>query len=182
MYALGTILSPLLPVFYKLRNHGVVDAAKAFIFQGSCRAGAGVVHHNLPRGKTVDDVAESLPSSCREEHEERSSHLTANDLIATVDVADVQCCAGSEVSLYAVKERAAATAWANIRPALLKAVVEGSAMSPDQRCTMCPAAASYHCIQCAPWAFYCHNCFGLAHSRVHLFHIGEVWEVCKIDE
>ena len=33
------------------------------------------------------------------------------------------------------------------------------------------------CTHCAPWVYYCDQCFAEAHSKINLFHIGEVWEV-----
>ena len=41
-------------------------------------------------------------------------------------------------------------------------------------CIKCGSeAANYCCLQCAPWAYYCHQ----SHTVINLFHVGEVWEV-----
>lgn len=83
-----------------------------------------------------------------------------------------------EPSLHEIVQKAAVSAWKEIRPALLKASIECSAMPPHQRCIVCTdQVAKYRCLQCALWAYYCPQCFGEAHSRTKLFHTGEVWEV-----
>ena len=72
---------------------------------------------------------------------------------------------------------AVTAAWGQARSALLKAVVESNAMPEDQCCISCSYSVTYRCVQCASWAYYCHQCFSDAHSRINLFHTGEVWEV-----
>ena len=84
---------------------------------------------------------------------------------------------GQNVSLYAVKQRASTAAWAQIRSVLLNTAVESSAMPSNQSCIMCPEAAVYRCVQCSPCVYYCHECFGQAHTTVNIFHTGEVWQV-----
>ena len=79
--------------------------------------------------------------------------------------------------LYSVKERASASAWAKMRSFLRNTVVECSAMPSDQSCIKCPEAAVYRCLQCGSCVYYCHDCFGRAHSVTNIFHTGEVWEV-----
>lgn len=84
-------------------------------------------------------------------------------------------CVGQNIRLHAVTQRASASAWAQIRSVLRTAAVESSAMPSDQSCIMCPEAALYRCVQCDATAYYCHECYGRAHSTVNIFHIGELW-------
>ena len=51
------------------------------------------------------------------------------------------------------------------------------AMPSYQSCIMCTEAAVYRCVQCSPCVYYCHECFGEAHTTVNIFHTGEVWQV-----
>lgn len=81
-------------------------------------------------------------------------------------------------SLHHIAQKAASAAWKGIRSSLLKTSVEMHAMLPNQMCIVCKEKASCRCIQCAPWAFYCCECWKEAHSRVNIFHKGEIWEVC----
>ena len=81
-------------------------------------------------------------------------------------------------SLHAVKQQASATAWGEIRPLLLRAAVESSAMPTMQLCNVCAETALYRCIQCGSNAYYCHKCFNQVHRATNIFHNGEVWEVC----
>ena len=48
-----------------------------------------------------------------------------------------------DTSLYSVKERASASAWAKMRSFLRNTVVECSAIPSDQSCIKCPEAAVY---------------------------------------
>ena len=62
-------------------------------------------------------------------------------------------------------------------PSTVKEAVEENAMPVGQCCIYYPECATHCCSQCAPWACYCDQCFAEAHSKINLFHIGEVWEV-----
>ena len=62
-------------------------------------------------------------------------------------------------------------------PSTVKAAVEENAMPAGQCCIYCPECATHCCTQCAPWAYYYDQCFDEAHSKINLFHTGEVWEV-----
>ena len=145
------------------------------------RTGTGsTVRRNLPRGRKDDCVGDEQLSSGREV---RSSDLTSStDFFPTsfdTVTVDIGCSSQSEVSLHAIKQKAATAAWTQVHPALLKAAVECSAMPVAQCCILCLESVSYRCIQCAPWAYFCQNCFS---SEVHsnFFHTGEVWEVCAM--
>lgn len=81
-------------------------------------------------------------------------------------------------SLHEIARKSAIESWRKVRPSLLQAAIENSAMPPSQACMMCCVnEASYRCLQCGPRIFFCHHCFGDAHSTTNLFHTGEVWEV-----
>ena len=83
----------------------------------------------------------------------------------------------NEPSLHYIKQKAAVAAWEQNRLSMLKACIECNAMPNDQTCIMCPSEAEYRCLQCAPWAYFCSNCFADAHRTVNIFHVGEIWEV-----
>lgn len=82
-----------------------------------------------------------------------------------------------EPSLHAIKQKSNVSAWNNVREDLRRVAVECSAMPIDQECILCPSPAEYRCIECAAWAFYCSECFGKVHSKVGIFHTGEIWQV-----
>ena len=151
-------------------------------FQVTQRIGTGsTVRRNLPRGRKGDCVGDEQLSSGGEVE---SSDLTTTDFFSTsfdTVTEDIQGCSSQpEVSLHAIKQKAATAAWIQVRPALLKAAVECSAMPVTQCCILCLQSASYRCIQCAPWAYFCQNCFSEVHSKINFFHTGEVWEVCAM--
>lgn len=79
-----------------------------------------------------------------------------------------------EPSLHRISQEAAAASWNKIRPAILRAAIENSAM-PNHSCAICPAEAECRCLQCS--AYFCQECFCDLHSKIGLFHTGEVWEV-----
>ena len=68
-------------------------------------------------------------------------------------------------SLHCIAQRSAVESWDKVRPHLLRAAIESSAMPPDQTCiTCCANEAMYRCLQCGPRAFFCHCCFSEVHS------------------
>ena len=142
------------------------------------RTKEGVVRCSLPRGRgltesTADAGAASLPAHL--DCDERAAIVDAGDV--GVDMAKTQPANASEVSLHYVKQKAATAAWNQVRPALLRAAIEESAMPAGQCCINCPEGATHRCTQCAPWAYYCQQCYDEAHSKTNFFHVGEVWEV-----
>ena len=147
-------------------------------FQVTQRTGTGsTVRRNLPRGRKGDCVGDEQLSPGGEVGSSDLTTLTSFDTV-TEHIQD--CSSQPEVSLHAIKQKAATAAWTQVRPALLKAAVECSAMPVAQCCILCLESASYRCIQCAPWAYFCQNCFGEVHSKINFFHTGEVWEVCAM--
>ena len=82
-----------------------------------------------------------------------------------------------EPSLHEIKQKASVTAWCAIRATLRHVAVECNGMPIGQTCIICSAEANYRCVECAAWANYCPHCFSDAHSKVGIFHTGEVWEV-----
>jgi len=155
-------------------------------FKVTQRTGTGsAVRRNLPRGRR-DDISSDVCAGAAQlssDGEEGSSDLTTSTdfLSGSLDImtGSIEGCSQPEVSLHAIKQKAATSAWNQVRPALLKAAVEFSAMPMAQCCILCPESATYRCIQCAPWAYFCKTCFGEVHSKIN-FHTGEVWEVYAI--
>ena len=80
-------------------------------------------------------------------------------------------------SLHAIKQKASAAAWSQVRATLQKAAIESSALPCDQGCILCGAPATHRCTSCGAWAYYCIDCFRQAHSLTNFFHVGEVWVV-----
>ena len=83
-----------------------------------------------------------------------------------------------EPSLHRIAQEAAVTNWNTVRPAILKAAIESSALPSNQYCCLCSNEATFRCLQCSPSGYFCHQCFGDIHSKINIFHIGEVFEVC----
>ena len=81
-------------------------------------------------------------------------------------------------SLHEMREKAAVEGWSHVRLALLKTTVEGNSMPTDQTCILCGCEATHRCLNCGPQAYFCAQCFGDAHSKMNMFHVGEIWEVC----
>ena len=73
------------------------------------------------------------------------------------------------VSLQYIKQIAAAAAWSEFCLVILKGAVEGSEMHLGHGCINCSDAANSCCIQYAPWAYYCHQIFTEAKSRITIF-------------
>ena len=82
-----------------------------------------------------------------------------------------------EPSLHEIKQKSNVAGWESVRTALCNVAVEGSSMPIGQQCILCSTLAEYRCTECAAWAFYCSDCFGSVHSKVGIFHTGEVWQV-----
>ena len=76
----------------------------------------------------------------------------------------------SDVSLHYVKQKGYCSMESS-PPSTVKVVVEENAMPLGQCCINCPECATYSCTQCAPWVYYCDQCFAEAHSKINLFHI-----------
>ena len=135
--------------------------------------GASTVLRKVPRGKSrgLNVVSDSVDDPEEQEYFARygQSQSTSTHFDSVDDPEDT--------SLYSVKERASASAWAKMRSFLRNTVVECSAMPSDQSCIKCPEAAVYRCLQCGSCVYYCHDCFSRAHSVTNIFHTGEVWEV-----
>ena len=128
--------------------------------------GGLIVHRSVPRGRGAP--APSHPDCVSDSNAEEMSDVDCDGPESTVDV-------DKDVSLHAVKQQARATAWGKIRPLLLRAAVESSAMPAMH---VCAETTLYRCIQCGSNAYYCHKCFNQVHCATNIFHNGEVWEVC----
>jgi len=81
-------------------------------------------------------------------------------------------------SLHKITQEAAVANWNAIRPAILRAAIESSAMHANQSCCLCTNEATLRCLQCSSTGYFCHQCFCDIHKKINLFHVGEVWEVC----
>ena len=80
-------------------------------------------------------------------------------------------------SLHTIKQKSNVSVWEGVRAALRAAAVECSGLPIGQKCILCSSLAEYRCVECAPWAFYCPECFGNIHSKIGIFHTGEIWQV-----
>ena len=143
-----------------------------------------VVYRQVPRGSTStqavknpDEPEQWTPTVEGHRDHEGAHEEHCHHELHTVFMDDSTAGIKSEPSLYEITRKAMTEVWKEIRPSLLKATVESSAMHPDQLCMLCNASAFYRCLQSAPWAYYCSECFKDAHSRINLFHTGDVWEV-----
>ena len=67
------------------------------------------------------------------------------------------------------KQQANSAARDGVPSVFLKAVTESSALPTSECCIKCSDAAQYWCIECGPVAYFCHVCFGEAHSCTNLF-------------
>ena len=135
------------------------------------RSTAGEVsHRRIPRGCVQQELKPSADSGA----------LDTDDWPQLNDSYGEQQVASELPSLHSIAQRSAVELWEKIRPSLLQAAIESSAMPPNQTCiSCCDNEALYRCLQCGPRAFFCHCCFALMHSTMNLFHTGEVWEVCQ---
>lgn len=144
-------------------------------FKVTQRAGGTVVHRTVPRGRVEHmPVVTDEDQSC----DEAGPDTHGLDEMAMEGLDDNSShCLSADPSLHSIKQKASVAAWTEIRRALRCAAIESSAMRTCQCCIICSERASYRCLQCAAWAFYCPACFYTAHSKVNLFHTGEVWTV-----
>ena len=144
-------------------------------FKVTQRSGAGVVNCKLPRGRK-DGVSAKVEAKVGDTIVGTDHGLVDWEMATDENIA---CQHEYDVSLHAIKQKAATEAWSHVRSAPLKAAVESCAMPADQHCINCSDYATHRCLQCAPCAYYCYECFVVAHSRVNFFHTGEMWEVCR---
>ena len=79
--------------------------------------------------------------------------------------------------LYKVVQESSIARWSKVRPDLLKAMIESSAMPSSQKCCLCTNEVTYSCLPCSPTDFFCEQCFGKIHKKRNFFHTGEVREV-----
>ena len=136
--------------------------------------GGRTVHRTVPRGGVIQDAHDRDSSTSKADAVMEDGDDQPTEVIeSTVDVDHV----GADISLHAIREQASARAWQEIRPQLLRAAVEASAMPQTQVCIMCTERALYRCCECGSNAYYCQECFKKAHSKVNVFHVGEIWQV-----
>ena len=142
-------------------------------FKVTQRCSTSTTRCNYPRGKSI--VKESQEGGMEDtvQPEEDLSYKPDDHRDTSTDFA-----AEGLPSLHSISQKAAVVAWGQVRSALLDAVIESNAMPADNPfCIKCSEAANYRCLQCAPWAYYCHQCYINSHTVINLFHVGEVWEV-----
>ena len=81
-------------------------------------------------------------------------------------------------TLHEIKQKSSVESWSKIRTEMRQAVIECNGMPVNQLCIDCHQnEATYRCVQCSAWTYYCAECFDKAHSSKNLFHTGEVWQV-----
>lgn len=84
----------------------------------------------------------------------------------------------TEPSIHEIVQKATTSSWKKIRSDLRKAVIETNAMPLHMCCKLCSTSeATCQCLQCSPDAYFCTQCFEVAHMKAYFFHTGEVWEV-----
>lgn len=150
------------------------------------------VYRNVPRGHrcatetfATEEVVESASVLVQEDHDVRDQGTGGTENLAPscnweIGVSGWEESHSHYPSLHQIKQQANAAAWNGIRSVLLRAATESSAMPSFQCCIKCSDAAQYRCIECGTAAYFCHVCFGEAHSRTNLFHAAEIWEVNSI--
>ena len=81
-------------------------------------------------------------------------------------------------SLYAVKQKVTADAWAAVRNKLRDGCIESSALHDTQMCAHCSViSAKMWCKRCGPYGYFCEECWFSSHSKFNMFHTPEIWEV-----
>ena len=124
-------------------------------------------HKQIPRGiSTKNEPIELVTES-----------PTTLDLSVKEEHVDSRIDTG--ISLRKVTQDAYVYGWNEVRPLILRASVESTAMPQDQMCNICLTnEASHRCTQCGPpTCYFCLECFQSQHSKCNFFHSGEVWEV-----
>ena len=141
--------------------------------------GDKVVHRSILRSCTNIHPCSHSDHSAEEdtEHQELpSSHDTDMDMEYLME-----SCTSTEAlnlpSLHQIREKAATEAWGRVRNAMPNMAIECNSMPMSQMCKKCESSeATHRCVQCAPWAYFCSNCYEAAHTSVNIFHVGEVWD------
>ena len=129
--------------------------------------GETTTHRSVPRGRR--ERGPELNQTCLL----TSDIADANDLQQSNNVVEPS----GSASLYAIKQKASASAWDQMRQILRTTAIESCALPTDQGCILCTSSATHRCTHCGAWAYYCSHCFSQAHSLTNFFHVGEVWEV-----
>lgn len=137
------------------------------------------------RSTTGETVRRDIPRGCISSihSDDNSSLVETSDNIGVQEATegaiddDSTYVTLDEPSLHKISQEASVASWNKIRPAILRAAIESSAMPPNEQCCMCTAEAEYRCLQCSSTSYFCRGCFCELHSKINLFHTGEVWEV-----
>lgn len=83
-----------------------------------------------------------------------------------------------DVSFHEISQKRSIHAWNSLRESILAAVTECHAMPDGQMCTCCNAVfATFRCIQCGPYMYFCDSCLPRSHLCTNVFHKPECWEV-----
>ena len=140
-----------------------------------------VRHRTVPRGVTglftYDNSASDAKLAESDCHSDADHPLVPDDFGEKGSIDGYDQDSHGEPSLHFIKQKAAATAWEQNHLLMLKTCIECNSLPSCQKCIMCTYEAKYRCLQCAPWAFFCSNCFADAHRTINIFHVGEEWEV-----
>ena len=140
-----------------------------------------VRHHTVPRGVTGSFISDNSDSKLPEcDCQSDADPLVSDDFGEKGSSDGYDQDFHGEPSLHFIEQKAAATAWEQSRLSMLKTCIECNSLPSCQKCIMCISEAKYRCLQCAPWAFFCSNCFADAHRTINIFHVGEEWEVSCI--
>lgn len=135
-------------------------------FKMTQRSGGSTTHMHVPRGQ----VKNQSPVVREDLDEDEGGNYDVDDPPAMAKPS-------AEPSMHYIKQISSTAAWESVREALRNVAVECSIMPIGQECILCPALATYRCTECAAWAYYCPQCFGDVHSKVGIYHTGEVWQV-----
>ena len=93
------------------------------------------------------------------------SHLDFGDhnLMISADIDSM------EPSFHEIQCKASINAWQQLRAEMLTVTTENSAMPIGQKCWCCGVQASFRCVRCGPFSFYCFECFCQQHRTSNFF-------------
>ena len=142
------------------------------------QVGKPVVHRLVPRGYNFEDESKKIRiafSETESEDEAQDGSLDTSAMSECSPIDDTE--SGLLPSLHEIKQKASVTGWSTLRSALLSAITENSSIPQNQVCALCPAVATFRCVQCGPCVYYCDHCLRDWHSRTNIFHLPEEWKV-----
>lgn len=150
------------------------------------RVGQPVVHRLVPRGYNFEDESKKMRTAFSESEDEAQDEMTSAAVDTSAVSGEPECSpvddtvSGWLPLLHEIKQKAPSVAgWSTLRSALLRlsAITENSSMPHNQVCALCPAVATFRCVQCGPCVYYCDHCLHDWHSRTNIFNLHEEWKV-----